>query len=111
MQTLLREIERHDLEMTSALARQRQILPASDLTAKGQLLTTRMGQLKRHAVSKQEQLTVAVAKVDKYKEEVVTLTRLIGVAQLRLRAAPVADSSVDGLRQQLVEHNVCMAVT
>ena len=111
MQTLLREIDVHDLELTSVLARQRRVLPASDLSTRGRLLTSRMGQLKRHAIGKQEQLTVAVAKVDKYKDEVITLTRLIGEAQLRLRAAPEADSSVDGLRLQLAEHNVRMAVT
>ena len=69
-----------------------------------------MGQLKQRAVSQQEQLKEAVVKVEKYKEEVTTLTRMIAQAQQRLQTAPVAESSVDGLRQQLVEHSVCMAV-
>ena len=109
-QTLLTEIEKHEMELTALLARQQQVLPASGLSTKGQRLSTKMDQLKQQTVSQQEHLKDAVAKVDKYKDEVAALTHMIAQAQQRLQAAPDAESSVDGLRQQLAEHTVCMAV-
>ncbi len=112
-QQMLEEIGEHETHAAGVLAQHEQLRTASGRVTPTQTaqLVREIGQLKDQAQRHCDELHKAVQQQHTYEDQVDELTTLIQDAQKKLDGAPLAASSVEGLKQQITEHNVCAYLT
>ena len=79
--------------------------------SQGDRLLQEIGQLEEAAEFQCSELRAAVAEQEQYETEIRHLNAAISEAQQQLLASPVRASTVEALKQQIAEHNVCTSLT
>ena len=78
--------------------------------SQGHRLLQEIGQLEETAEYQCTELRAAVAEQEQYETEIRHLNAAISEAQQQLLASPVRASTVEALKQQIAEHNVCTSL-
>ena len=77
----------------------------------GQRLLQEITQLEETAEDQCSELRAAVVEQEEYENQIRHLNGAIAEAQQQLLASPVRATTVDALKQQIAEHNVCSTLT
>lgn len=112
-QKLLEDIESHRNRALMVLHKHSELRTLAGDSTPGQQtkMATEIKQLQGVAREQSEQLKEAVAQQDQYEVDIKHLTAAISQAQQKLLTSPVTASSVDALKKQIAEHNVCTSLT
>ena len=107
-QKVLADLEKQEAHISHVLTKQEELYSqtGSDPLPGAQALADQLQQLKDQAVKHRDELEQALNQQNAYEEEVQDLYQNISQAQQKLQETPVVASSVQGLQQQIADHNV-----
>ena len=108
-QNLISDIESHKGKALFVLQKHAELHAAigEDSPLHNTKLAAEINTLLQQAHEDCDELREAVAQQDQYESEMRQLTKSIKEAQEQLLGSPIQASSVETLKQQISEHNVC----
>ena len=113
VQKVVKEIERHEGKVQGILSKHDQLRTSTsddESSVKGAELSGDIVNLKEEATKKRDELKDALGLKQNLYDEATELHAMINDAQKKLEAEPVSSATVDGLKEQIAEHNVRVVV-